>query len=85
MSAKKEDLGKGIRALLGGINDDMKANPEVAAELRDKVNNTSVLLENIEVNPFQPRAALGPGLAKWLGLTARTELSGALKIRALDS
>jgi ParB family chromosome partitioning protein len=56
MSAKKEDLGKGIRALLGGINDDMKANPEVAAELRDKVNNTSVLLENIEVNPFQPRA-----------------------------
>ncbi len=60
MSAKKEDLGKGIRALLGGINDDMKANPAVAAELRDKVNNTMVLLENIEVNPFQPRADFDP-------------------------
>lgn len=56
MSAKKEDLGKGIRALLGGINDDMKANPAVAAELRDKVNNIFIPLEKIEVNPFQPRA-----------------------------
>lgn len=56
MSAKKEDLGKGIRALLGGIGDDMKANPEVAAELRTKVSNTSIPLSQIEVNPFQPRA-----------------------------
>ncbi len=56
MSAKKEDLGKGIRALLGGIGDDMKANPEVAAELKTKVNNTSIPLSQIEVNPFQPRA-----------------------------
>ncbi|CAN5362646.1 ParB/RepB/Spo0J family partition protein [soil metagenome] len=61
MSAKKEDLGKGIRALLGGINDDMKANPAVAAELRDKVSNTFIPLDNIEVNPFQPRADFDQG------------------------
>lgn len=61
MSAKKEDLGKGIRALLGGINDDMKANPVVAAELRDKVSNTFIPLEHIEVNPFQPRADFDQG------------------------
>lgn len=56
MSAKKDDLGKGIRALLGGINEDAKNNPAVASELRDKVSNTTIPLDQIEVNPFQPRA-----------------------------
>lgn len=51
---KKEELGKGIRALLGGINDDISA--EAKVEIAEKVGNVMVPLSSIEVNPFQPRA-----------------------------
>jgi len=59
MSQKKPDLGKGIRALLQSMD------AETSVELNDKKitqqesNNQSVNhipLDNIEVNPFQPRA-----------------------------
>lgn len=55
MSAKKEELGKGIRALLGGMNEDVPSSKE-ALEAVQKVSNTMVPLGQIEVNPFQPRA-----------------------------
>lgn len=51
---KKEELGKGIRALLGGINDDISNDAKV--QIAEKVGNVMVPLSSIEVNPFQPRA-----------------------------
>lgn len=70
MSAKKEELGKGIRALLGGINDDLSTRKEVVEAVK-KVNNTTVPLNQIEVNPFQPRADFDE--------EALTELSESIK------
>lgn len=55
MSTKKEELGKGIRALLGGINDDANIS-RTAVEAVQKVSNVTIPLDQIEVNPFQPRA-----------------------------
>lgn len=57
MSKRKEALGKGIRALLQHIDDDTETariNPKEA----DSIINTvaKIPLEEIEVNPFQPRA-----------------------------
>lgn len=57
MSAKKEELGKGIRALLGGIDSDLSAEPAKARPaFTESVHNATVLLSQIEINPFQPRA-----------------------------
>ena len=55
MSKKKEQLGKGLRALLGNIE-----NVETASEKKALVNelnqNTSEIpIDSIETNPFQPR------------------------------
>lgn len=55
MSNKKEDLGKGIRALLGGMNDDTNISRS-AVEAVKKLSNVTIPLDQIEVNPFQPRA-----------------------------
>lgn len=58
MSAnKKEALGKGIRALLSGIEDDVgDADALKAREIAAKTGISKVPLEKIEINPFQPRA-----------------------------
>jgi ParB family chromosome partitioning protein len=55
MSAKKDDLGKGIRALLGGIEGEMKSTKPLSEATLEKVSNVNVPLNQIEVNPFQPR------------------------------
>lgn len=49
---KKKELGQGIRALLGDIEvDEVQAQHE-----RDTLNNISeILIDQIEVNPYQPR------------------------------
>lgn len=53
----KEALGKGIRALLQGIDDDMEGqqNPSIENEKSPSLVR-NIPLEDIEVNPFQPRA-----------------------------
>lgn len=56
MSKKKEQLGQGLRALLGNIesiekSEDVKK--EVVQELSKSVEEIPV--ENIEINPYQPR------------------------------
>ena len=56
MRTKKEELGKGIRSLLQDIDTDViaaKKNLEVSSAI-NVVN--SIPLDQIEVNPFQPRA-----------------------------
>ncbi len=66
MSKQKEGLGKGIRALLQGIDEDVVApkgrnadNSAAAAFAGEPANNAVAIdlvkLTEIEVNPFQPR------------------------------
>jgi ParB family transcriptional regulator, chromosome partitioning protein len=59
---KKEALGKGIRALLEGI--DSEVSPGRREELLETVKQvgsiSSVPLTQIEINPFQPRADFDP-------------------------
>jgi ParB family transcriptional regulator, chromosome partitioning protein len=54
VKVKKSDLGKGIRALLSNIDDEVKENP--AKVTKELSSNVAMLpIEYIEVNPFQPR------------------------------
>ncbi len=57
---KKDALGKGIRALLQDIEKENKAEkafPEIEEQATPSVQGvSSILLDEIEVNPFQPRA-----------------------------
>jgi len=56
MKTKKEDLGKGIRALLDGIDEEIQVTPTRSSKEVPQLNNTSnISLEAIEINPFQPR------------------------------
>ncbi len=57
MNKKKDALGKGIRALLSDIDDDTEV-LKISATDEDSIINTvpKIRLEQIEVNPFQPRA-----------------------------
>jgi len=55
MAKKSAELGKGIRALLGDIDADMNRNTElIRSDVFQGVSHVS--LNDIEVNPFQPRA-----------------------------
>lgn len=57
MSAKKEALGKGIRALLSGIEEDVGAAENLnSREISTKTGISRIPLDQIEINPFQPRA-----------------------------
>ncbi len=56
MSKKKEQVGKGLRALLGNIENIEKSESlkkEVVQELSKSVEEISI--EDIEINPYQPR------------------------------
>lgn len=53
---QKKELGKGIRALLGDINQQINEDSEVLINDTPPISSTSLLeLDRIEVNPFQPR------------------------------
>ncbi|MFI5171824.1 MAG: ParB/RepB/Spo0J family partition protein [Chitinophagales bacterium] len=75
MSQKKSDLGKGIRALLESMDAD------ASIDLNDKKSNkelsvtNTVLLDHIEINPFQPRADFDE--------IALKELSDSIKIHGI--
>jgi len=52
----KEQLGKGIRALLSGLDEDVSAKKMPAKQVKQVINTIIELpLTQIEVNPFQPR------------------------------
>lgn len=52
---QREQLGKGIRALLGEISNDLKEEEIIGHEHENLGNVVKVPLEKVEVNPFQPR------------------------------
>jgi ParB family transcriptional regulator, chromosome partitioning protein len=71
---KKDDIGKGIRALLNNIENESKKDPEkVVRELSGSV--AEIPVSAIEVNPFQPRKDFDPEALK--------DLSESLKIHGL--
>jgi ParB family transcriptional regulator, chromosome partitioning protein len=57
MSKRKDVLGKGIRALLSGIDEEVEL-VRISQGEDDSIINTvaKIPLDQIEVNPFQPRA-----------------------------
>lgn len=56
-TSKKDGLGKGIRALLGGIEEDIGAAENLnSKEYTAKIGVNRIPLDLIEINPFQPRA-----------------------------
>lgn len=58
--AKKKDLSRGIRALLSNIEDKspMPETKEIVKELSSNI--AMISLDNIEINPFQPRVDFDP-------------------------
>jgi ParB family transcriptional regulator, chromosome partitioning protein len=76
MSKKKEALGKGIRALLSDIDDNTDI-LKISATDEDSIINTvpKIRLDQIEVNPFQPRADFNK--------EALEELSASIKIHGV--
>jgi ParB family chromosome partitioning protein len=73
---KKDALGKGIRALLSDIDDNTDI-LKISASDEDSIINTvpKILLEQIEVNPFQPRADFNQ--------QALEELASSIKIHGV--
>lgn len=55
-NAKKEALGKGISALLDNIKDDWKLDHKILNDSIRSQSNIDIPLQDIEINPFQPRA-----------------------------
>ena len=56
---QKKELGRGIRALLGNIDEEIKTDaPSVVKELNSSI--IELPIENIEINPFQPRTEFDP-------------------------
>ncbi len=76
LSKKKDALGKGIRALLSDIDDETEI-LKISATDEDSIINTvpKIALDQIEVNPFQPRADFNP--------QALTELAGSIKVHGV--
>lgn len=71
---KKKQLGKGIRALLSNIDEkDSETRDKIVRELSDKI--AMVPLDNIEVNPFQPRKEFSSSDLK--------ELTDSIKLHGL--
>jgi len=76
MSKKKDALGKGIRALLSDIDDNTDI-LKISATDEDSIINTvpKIRLDEIEVNPFQPRADFNQ--------QALEELSSSIKVHGV--
>lgn len=76
LSKKKDALGKGIRALLSEIDESTDV-LKISATDEDSIINTvpRIKLEEIEVNPFQPRADFNP--------QALEELAASIKVHGV--
>ena len=80
--AKKEDLGKGIRALLGNAESVNKSN-QPSSTGTDSVSE--VALDQIEINPFQPRNEFDPEALEELAESIKTfGLIQPVTLRKLD-
>jgi ParB family chromosome partitioning protein len=79
----KQELGKGIRALLG---DTSKAKPPVEEEMKSSSTSVSeVALHLIEINPFQPRNDFDPETLQELSDSIKTfGLIQPVTLRKLD-
>jgi ParB family chromosome partitioning protein len=73
---KRDALGKGIRSLLGSIDSDIKAPAGTSALPTDLVEKTTsvsrIPVEQIEVNPKQPRQDFDEAALKELASSIRT-------------
>lgn len=73
---KKDALGKGIRSLLGSIDSDIKSAALPAGLPTDLVEKTTSItripIEQIEVNPKQPRQDFDEAALKELAASIRT-------------
>ncbi|MCL4106717.1 UNVERIFIED_CONTAM: hypothetical protein GTU68_048161 [Idotea baltica] len=67
---KKKELGKGIRALLNNIEDSGEEKEQVVRKLSNHIE--FIDLENIEINPFQPRKQFDQEQLKELAESIRT-------------
>ncbi len=76
---KREDLGKGIRALLGDITEETNQQESTVNTDGPKASLTGgtafISLDDIEVNPFQPRANFDE--------QALNDLSGSIKLHGV--
>lgn len=82
--SKKKELGKGIRALLSNIEN--SSNPKEKNELVKELNSSilEIPLDNIEVNPFQPRSEFDPEELQELAQSIKTHgLIQAITVRSL--
>lgn len=77
MKVKKNDLGKGIAALLGSIEEEVNKSPEAAKEVvRELSHSVAMIPVNfVEVNPWQPRYDFDE--------TALQELAESIKVHGL--
>ena len=75
--ASKRELGKGIRALLGNIETEVNSNQALKEETVKALsaNFASIPIEQVEVNPHQPRKDFDP--------TALEELTASIKTHGL--
>ena len=74
MAGKKEEIGKGIRALLENLDSDPDVKGSVDAS-NIGITVLNIPLEHIEVNPFQPRAEFNE--------TALKELADSIVIHGI--
>ena len=75
--ASKKELGKGIRALLGNIETEVNSNQQLKEETIKALsaNFASLPIEQVEVNPHQPRKDFDP--------VALEELTASIKTHGL--
>ena len=73
---KKKELGKGIRALLGNIEGNTATPKKKKAAVKELANSTAMIpLEQISVNPFNPRTDFAED--------ALEELAASIKVHGL--
>lgn len=74
MSKQKQDLGKGIRALLEKMDTDTDA--EYLQKKKSEISNSNYIpLSSIEINPFQPRVEFNE--------EALADLAGSIRIHGV--
>lgn len=73
---KKKEIGKGIKALLSSIDDDVTADEQKAEVVQELASAVATIpVDQIEVNPFQPRYEFDA--------EALQDLSNSIKIHGL--
>lgn len=75
MSQKKQDLGKGIRALLQSMESETSLELNEKKAVKEVSSTNTIPLDSIELNPFQPRSDFDE--------TALKELSDSIRIHGV--